>query len=74
MEIFNGFPSFAVVSCHLVLTLFTLISLTVLKHLARASVDSLRINKQMSNLKFVRAMFTFNGMELHDIGLNCGTG
>jgi hypothetical protein len=25
-------------------------------------------------LKFVRAMFTSNGMELHDIGLNCGAG
>jgi hypothetical protein len=30
-------------------------------------VDSLRINKQMSNLKFVRAMFTSNGMELRDM-------
>ena len=37
-------------------------------------MDSLQINKQMSNLKFVRAMFTFNGMELHDIGLKCGAG
>ena len=31
-------------------------------------MHSLRIDKQTSNLKFVRAMFTFNGMELHDIG------
>ena len=29
-----------------------------------------KINKQMSNLKFVKAMFTSNGMQLHDIGLN----
>jgi hypothetical protein len=35
-------------------------------------VDSLRINKQMSNLKFVRAMFTSNGMELRDMGLWAG--
>ena len=69
MEILNGFPSFAVVSCHLAFTLCALSSLTVLRHLASASVDSLRINKQMSNLEFLRAMFTTNGMELHDIGL-----
>ena len=31
-------------------------------------MDSLKINKQMSNLKFVRAMFTSNGMELRDMG------
>src|SRR5271165_5934731 len=68
MEIVNGFPSFAVVSCHLAFTLFALSSLMVVRHLACASVDSLRINKQMSNLKFVRAMFTSKGMKLHDIG------
>jgi hypothetical protein len=31
-------------------------------------VDSLRINKQTSNLKFVRAMLASTEMELHDIG------
>jgi|SRR5271168_4341566 len=67
MEIVNGFPSFSVVSCHLVLTLFALTSLMVLKQLASASVDSLRINKQMSNMKFLRTMFTSSGMELREV-------
>jgi hypothetical protein len=31
-------------------------------------VGSLRINKQMSNLKFVRTMFTSKGLELRDMG------
>ena len=31
-------------------------------------MDSLRINKQMSNLKFFRAIFTSKGMELGDMG------
>jgi hypothetical protein len=31
-------------------------------------VDSLRINKQMSNLKFARATFISKRMELRDIG------
>src|ERR1700729_3926508 len=52
MEIVNGFPSFSVVSCHLAFTPFALRSLTVLRHSACASADWLRINKQMSNLKF----------------------
>jgi hypothetical protein len=68
METVNGFPSFSVVSCHLAFTLFALISLTVLRQFAWASVDSLRINKQTSNLKFVRAMLASKEMELYDIG------
>ena len=33
-------------------------------------MDSHRINKQTSNLNFVRAMFTSKGMELPDMGQN----
>jgi hypothetical protein len=67
MEIVNGFPSFSVVSSHLVLTLFVLTSLTVLKHSALASVGSIRINRQVSHLKFLRTMFISSGIELHEV-------
>jgi hypothetical protein len=61
IEIINGFPSFAVASCHLAFTLFALMSLTVRRHSACASLDPLNTNKQTSNLQFVRAMFQLRG-------------
>jgi hypothetical protein len=64
IEMVSGFPSFSVVSNHLVFTLLALTSLIDLKHSAWASVDPLKANKQTSILEPTKAISISTGTEL----------